>query len=170
MKRIFSILTVVNTAVLVALAICFGVYVSKQAEKKEIVYVDNIKLFNEFNMSKDLSKEHNAKITSQTKKVDSIYRQFQAELKAKDEEAYKITQQHLQREDQELGKLKNYLANEVSQHVWGRINTHLQEFGKENNYRIVIGANGSGNLMYGEEGVDVTTAALLYINGKYEGE
>jgi len=70
-KNTTSILLAINALLFVALIISLFIFVLKPS--KEIVYIDNIKLFNGFDMAKDLGKINSKKIMSQKKKTrDSV--------------------------------------------------------------------------------------------------
>jgi len=165
------IITLLNLILVIGVIAFLGVYVNQQSEKQSVVYVDNIKLFNGYNMAKDLSATHTKKITVQRKKVDSIYQEFQRYVQLKDEVLIQKTQQLLQKEDQALSAMQEYFKKEVSQQVWKRINASLKTYGEANDYVLILGANGNGSVMYANEAaVDVTNSFLEYANSKYEGE
>lgn len=169
MNKEIKVLGVANMVLALGIIIFLAFYIANLSEKKEFVYVDNIKLFNGFNMSKDLSDLHNKKIQIQSKQVDSLYQQFQFHIKAKNEAEMKNTQQLLQNADQQLNEQKQYVSTEVSQQVWNRLNEYIKEFSKDNGYTIVLGTQGNGNVMYAKEAIDITPAILEYANLKYEG-
>lgn len=54
--------------------------------------------------------------------------------------------------------------------IWDRINTYVSEYGEENSYQYIFGANGDGSIMYADSGSDITTDVIQYINQRYEGE
>lgn len=169
MNKEIKVLGIANLVLVLGVIVFLVVYTMGLSEKKDLVYVDNIKLFNGFNMSKDLSNFHNKKIQEQTKVVDSLYQQFQLHIKAKSELETKKTQLVLQQADQELKEMKQYVSSEVSQQVWSRLNAYIKEFSKENEYIAVLGTQGNGNVMYAKETIDVTKEILAYANSKYEG-
>lgn len=62
------------------------------------------------------------------------------------------------------------LSDRYTQQVWGQINSYVHDYGKENKYELIFGADGSGSLMYAGEAVNITEDVLDYINERYEGE
>jgi len=168
--KLIKALPIFNTLLLLCFFACAVFYFVDQKDKNEYVYVDNIKLFNGFNMSKDLSDIHTKKIKRQTKKLDSLYQLFQIDIKSKDEHKIKLSQQKVQKEDEVLSEMKQHFSKVVSQQIWDRLNGYINEFGKRQEYKIVLGTQGGGNIMYANESVDVTDAILKYANAKYEGE
>nr|WP_298541189.1 OmpH family outer membrane protein [uncultured Aquimarina sp.] len=137
--------------------------------ESNIVYVDNVTLFNGFNMSKDLGKINNEKITKQKKKLDSLYTIYSIFKEQKNTEKATALENQLRSEDQELRKINEYFSNEMSQQVWNRLNQYIKEYGEANQYKIILGTQGNGNIMFAQDGVDITTTVLEYANTKYEG-
>jgi outer membrane protein len=54
--------------------------------------------------------------------------------------------------------------------LWKQINEYVQQFGKENHYKVILGANGTGSLMYSDKALDITPELTSYINSRYAGE
>jgi len=121
-------------------------------------------------MSKDLSDIHTKKIKSQTKKLDSLYQLFQIDITSKDENEIKLSQQKVQKEDEVLSEMKSYFSKEVSQQIWDRLNVYIDEYGELKGFKIILGTQGGGNIMYADDVVDLTDEMLEYTNTKYEGE
>ncbi len=166
-----SIVTILNLVLVVGVIAFIGFYIKDVSEKKPVVYVDNIKLFNGFNMAKELSEVHTKKMEKQAKRVDSIYYEFQKQVQAKDEKQVQQTRQVLQNEDKLLSEMQEYFKNEVTKQVWQRINTSLKKYGEAQEYELVLGANGNGSVMYANQAtVDITESFLAYANAEYEGE
>ncbi len=138
-----------------------------ETKKDPIVYVDNVKLFSNFNMAKDLNQQHQSELQQQKNKVDSLVALLQAADEGADNAAQ---QQQFVFENNKLREMGEYFAGEVSQQVWSRLNGYMQEYGKENNYEIVLGTQGSGNLMFAKEARNVTQEFIAYANNKYEGK
>lgn len=62
--------------------------------------------------------------------------------------------------EEEDAKLSNAVVNEV--------NAYIKEYGKNHSYKIIIGANNSGNVLYAQDGVDLTQEVLTGLNLKYK--
>lgn len=120
-------------------------------------------------MSKDLGKVNNKKIDLQRKKLDSLYTVYSIFSEQKNQEKAKETEIILKKEDLELRRMNEYFSNEVSQQVWNRLNTYVEEYGKTKKHTIILGTQGNGNIMFAKEGIDITKEVLEYANNKYEG-
>ena len=49
------------------------------------------------------------------------------------------------------------------------LNDVILDYGKENECDYILGADGSGSLMYAKDSDDITKDVLVYINNKYKG-
>lgn len=158
--------------ILVAVSVVSCGFFSKSIP--EIVYVDNVVLFHEFNMSMELREDYREKIDLEAKKVDSLimcYKTIQVKkVKEKlDDEKLETFKSQIQIHDKSLQKLQDYFSNEVTQQVWDRLNTYTKEYGASQGYKIVLGAQGNGNVMYSDGDLNVTKEILEYANSQYEG-
>ncbi|MFD2561879.1 OmpH family outer membrane protein [Aquimarina rubra] len=120
-------------------------------------------------MSKDLGKINNDKITKQKKKLDSLYTIYSIFKEQNNTEKTTVLETQLRSEDQELRKMNEYFSKEVSQQVWNRLNQYIKEYGEANQYKIILGTQGNGNIMFAQDGIDITETVLEYANTKYEG-
>ena len=67
---------------------------------------------------------------------------------------------------QQLEERKTILRAEVLQ----KINSFIQDYGKENNYTIILGATDQGSILYGKEQEDLTETMLKILNEQYKNE
>lgn len=135
-------------------------------EPKEYGYVDNIILFNQFNMSKDLHSMGLPQLNMQKKKVDSLYQLLQTQ---KDPALIKEYQQRMYIQNNHLKKMDTELKQEINSKAWERLNGYLEEFGKQQKVHLIFGIQGSGNVMYADKTFDLTQKAIEFVNAKYEG-
>lgn len=70
----------------------------------------------------------------------------------------------------ELEKEKQLKTQEINQQIITRMQQYSHDYGKENGYSCILGDDGNGYLMYGEEGIDVTVPMIEYINACYAGK
>lgn len=170
---------IINSILIIGFILYFVNYKSTQEKhKNKIVYIDNIKIFNEFNMTKDLTKENEAKYKGQIKEFDSLVNTIKAmetelqKLKTipnKKKLTYAKLQKIVIEKDKELKQLQNYVQNDISSKTWKRLNNYIKEYGTKYNLDLIIGAQGNGTIMYGKDNVNITEVFLKYANKKYEG-
>jgi outer membrane protein len=133
----------------------------------KIVYVDNIKLFDNFNMTKELKKLGEKEFNLQKTKVDSLYATLQSPEISSSEK--KLVMQQFIQQKEELEQFNQYFAAEQSSKIWARIKSYSSEFSKENKYKLIIGSENKSNVLFADENIDITNDLLTYINKKYEG-
>ncbi len=141
-------------------------------------FVDNNRLFSEFNATKELQKnvqdgllKDKTIIDSLNKNIDQVEKLLKSKSPTVDElMAYKklvlyndslkyVYQQSLQD------------ANaKISTQVWNTLNEYIIEYGKKKGYKYIFGASGNGSLMYASDKKDITEDILQFVNKKYEGK
>lgn len=138
---------------------------------KRIAVVDAIQVFNSFKMKIEMEAAVDTKLTQLGKKADSIKQDLQAKASMKDiarqevERVYGLfmsAQQELEREYEESNR-------DINEQVWKRLNPLIDEYAKKENFRVVIGANGMGSVLYYDSYYDKTKACIEYVNKVYEG-
>jgi len=163
-------IAMINSALIVLLFVLFALFCLNQPKPELVRYVDNVQLFNAFNMSKDLSKIHNDRIKNQVVLVDSLYKNFQLSIKNEEKEIIlKREQLNFQKENQKLQEMQEYFSKEVSQQVWNRLNLYMKDYGTQYKYQLILGTQGNGNIMYADSIINITDDLLEYCNTKYEG-
>jgi outer membrane protein len=161
-----SLLTIINSIVLLS-ALLFAFFYYLENNHPRTVYLDNVAVFSNFNLAKDLNTIHQKDLNLQKKRVDSFVTILQNTTKSSPNENL---QKQFIFENNKLKEMGEYFTNEVSQQVWSRVNSYVKEFGEQNNYSIVFGTQGNGNIMYADKKLDITTAFIEFANKKYEGE
>ncbi len=135
---------------------------------KKIAVVDAVKLFNGFNMKKELEKEAEGKLKYFSAQVDSLEGQIKLANYGKDTavrrsliQKYLITKRELENQYSQ----SNQLINEM---VWKRLNPLIDEYGKKEGFHLIIGANGMGSVLYNDNYFDKTEEVIQYVNKNYE--
>lgn len=164
-KHIF--ITIANSFVLLVLMVILFFVITQKED--EIVYVDNIRLFNGFNMTEDLNQINGLKIKKQKKKLDSLYTIYGIFRDNNQNDKLEGLEAQLRNEDEELKKMNQNFSDELSQSVWKRLNVYVKEYSVTKGYKIVLGTQGSGNVMFAADGIDITDAIIEYSNLNYEG-
>ncbi|WP_298423832.1 hypothetical protein [uncultured Kordia sp.] len=162
--KTLKFLPLVNICVLIAAIIFMTIKLNDNPKK--YAYVDNISLFNKFNMSKDLHAMGLPQLNAQKKKVDSLYQLAQQQ---NDPKLIKELQQRVYIQNNHLQKMDTELKQEVNRKAWERLNGYLEEFGKQQNVDLIFGIQGTGNVMYADKAFDLTQEAIEFANSKYEG-
>lgn len=160
------------------LTISLAAYVFFGPRTPRIVYVDNIALFNGFLFKKERQAEYDRQKSLFQGKLDTLhlnylsleraFRQNPSDRELEKRAAYGL--EYFETSDRMYAAKLDSMDTRFNEEVWGKINAYLGEYGKQKGYDLIIGASGTGTLMYGNEAYDKTEDALEYINGKYEGQ
>lgn len=153
--------------------------------KKEmkIGYVNNVRLFNEFNLKLEIEKDIEKVKSLQTAQLDSLKSRMQfIEMELNSSGAPQISQsdpryteyrlleiEYLKKEKQFQAENTNR-AVEYDEQIWNRLNQYVLIYSEDNHYDMLLGSLGDGNLMYSKSEYDVTDNVIQFVNEKYEGK
>lgn len=157
------------------LAISYIGYTSINKEK--VGYVDLQKLYNEFELKKELETSLLSYDNMSNSELDSLSNTMN-HLK------YQIDQHHFDRDIQLYDQLsrtyvakqdfinqqREKLSDEFDAQVWQQLNQYILDFSNENGYDFVFGGNGDGSVMYAAPKYDITEKLIQYSNEKYNGK
>lgn len=161
---------IINSVFLVAL---LGIGVYSLQDKEQSVYLNTAEVFDAFSLQKELrTKMENAQ-SARKSIVDSLEirltamtntTNFDFQNPSKDffslREAYQQRKKQFEEDNQKQ-------SQEYDRQIWNQLNQYIKDFGKENSYSMIFGANGQGNLMYAEDAKDISKELIEYINRKY---
>lgn len=164
LKIKLKILTFVNLIIII-LIIGFLLF-DKIFSEQKIVYVDNEKLFNSFQMTKDLKRLGEIEFNDRKKEVDSLYLKIQDDLGQEEKES--VMKLFASKRD-ELDQFNQTFAINETEKIWNRINSYVKSYSIENDCQIIIGSNSNRDILYANENIDITVELTDYINKKYEG-
>jgi outer membrane protein len=169
-----------NTALpvaIIALIVAIATFFIPQSTS-ELVYVDVNKLLEGYDRTKAERDAFEKKATIMKANIDSLLTEWQNELMNYEKERSKMAKKELELKQQQLQYRQQQINNyqeavqkqireeeqKMAQTLLNDINDYVSEFGKKSGHRIIFGAQGSGNIMYAEEGVDLTEEILIGIN------
>lgn len=157
------IISLFNLLIVLSLA----VFVFVKGKNEAIVYVDNAKVFTEFNMSVEMKKIGEQEINYRSKIVDSLYNLIQ---KTDNDQTKEMLVKEFAVQKEELENFSSGYASQESEKIWQRIKSYVKDFSEENGYELVLGMQPNENILYGSESKDVSKEFIVYINKKYEGD
>ncbi|MCD6067124.1 MAG: OmpH family outer membrane protein [Bacteroidetes bacterium] len=150
------------------IALSFLLY--RNLSERKTGYVEINKLFTGFDMTKEVNKQLEAKYTGQQVTMDSLYYEINAQSQETDGAGLQAKKNRYNEIRHEFESNKEAEYEKQRTQVLDRLNEYVKLFGEENGYAVILGANGSGSLMYSEKNCDVTDEALEFINAKYKGK
>ena len=157
-----------------------AIYFAKSSS--QLVYVDVNKLITGYSKTKVAKAEFDKKANLMKANVDSLVANWQTELKNYEKERASLSPKELKLKQELLGNKQQQINGyqeaiqkkiqeedkKVTQTVINDINDYIKEYGKDNNYKIIFGASGGGNIMYADESTDLTEEVLKGLNAEYD--
>jgi outer membrane protein len=138
--------------------------------QKKVGYVRADVLFSDFKMTKELKEGYENAFNARTNILDSMMLELKKVSLQKDKAQ---TQQAMEKDYWEKKDLfveqNEEMTRKYDEQVWLRINQYVKAFSEKEKYDLIMGANGSGSLMYGAPNLDITQQVLEYMNTSYEG-
>jgi len=167
---------------IIALLAAIGTFFYSQSSS-ELVYVDVNEMLQGYKRTKIVRAEFEKKAATMKANVDSLMTGWQNELKAYEKERSKMSKKELELKQELLGNKQQQIGNyqqaiqkqlaeedkKATQTVINDINDFVKEYGKEHNHKIILGAVGNGNIMYAEEGTNLTPKLIELLNKEFEG-
>ena len=140
---------------------------TSEVTSQSVVFMENIKVFEEFDMKKDYDKKIGKDLNIQTAYLDSIEILINKESVVGNENGVKSLQQHYYQKQEEYNSIFQELSSKYTGEVNARLNEYLKTYASENNYNVILGSGGQGNVMYIDEADNITEDLIVYINKMY---
>lgn len=138
----------------------------KVFKQEQFVYVDKQKLFDNFQMTKDLKIIGDKNFKTKKAILDSLYLKLQEELPYVEKEN---TMKLFVTKRDELDQFNQTFAINETQKIWNRINSYIDSYSEEKKYILVLGSDSNDEILYANKKIDRTSELTEYINKKYEG-
>ena len=143
-------------------------------------YVDNTVLLKEYKEMKDTEAKYNTMAEAMKKEMDSVAKQFQAEVQEYQSNANSMSnaqrqeaegklmqkQQQLQQQQQMRSQQLRAESDKEIDSIITKVKTYVKDYGKDNGYTYIFGSNETANIMYAKEGKDITQDVLEEINAE----
>ena len=148
-------------------------------ELKKVAYVNTNKVFSEFEMKQELERKLETDLYSKKALVDSLMFQLTSlknQLESEQEPSQKKIEEFYQLQAyyaKQKETYEQYQINETQKYdaqILGQMTQYINDYGKENAYDFIFGADNSGTVLYGDPIGDVTEEVLIFINEKYQGK
>lgn len=140
-------------------------------------FIDIEEIVNAFDYKKELEEDLNTKETNFYAQLDSLETQVRILYAAiKDENSKKEIAEYQQMAEQynyrkeKIDESLAATAQKMNNQMYERINQYVKDYGDENGYNYIFGAQSGGNIMYSKETNDITEEVIKYINTRYQGK
>lgn len=167
------------SVILIGLAFSFGLFVLVSTSKTvKTGYVKIEQVYEEFDLKKQLSGQLSSLQVKRKNEMDSLSlqikmvgNQIRIQPKPQDGEVtfYKQLVDEYEIRSEQYEEEESRLSSSYNEQIINQINRYVKEYGIANNYDIIHGTDGSGNIMYANESLDITTEIVQYINKKHAG-
>jgi outer membrane protein len=155
------------TSIVVITGLLVWVLVGKNQDNtssKETVIIDSFKVFEGFQLKKDYDAKIEKEFAAEKAELDSMGYKFNT---LKNPLEIDVLKKQFVIKKRQFDEKFQAVSQKYTNEVYERLNTYIKEFGKKNNFGIIIGSNGQGNVMYRDEAMDVTEKLITFINDKY---
>ena len=158
--------------------ICLGVTGYTWINQPKTAYVNLGQVFKEFDGKKELEatlvqiqQRQKLMLDSLNLKFDLFQKQLleQGLNRQEVQYAYEAQRVHIQQTTQRITEQQQNQQQEFTENIWNQIDQYVRDYGEENGYNYIHGANGNGSLMYVSEGYDITDDIIEFLNLKYAG-
>ncbi len=151
--------------------------------EQKTAYVDTTVLIQEYKEMKDVEAEFSSKSEMVRQRMDSVARAFQQEVQEYQSQMNSMSETQRQEKERELMQKQQRLQQQqqmqsnrlreessaVMDSMVNKVKDFVKVYGEENNYTYIFGSNESANIMYAEEGLDITQEILGELNEEYGG-
>jgi len=147
----------------------------------KIAYVQSQDLIYGYQGTKDIMKGLETKRSQWQSNIDTLSFDFQKALNRFEQELPTLSEQEANQRRQALAaqqessmKYAQSIEEKVSREeaelmegVLNQVNAMAVAYGKEHGYSIIFGTTTSGNILHGEQGMNITDDLLTYMNNSY---
>jgi len=137
----------------------YGLHTTTKSNK--LVYVDISKLLDKYKFRNELQDAARFNINKIQLVIDSL------KMVKKFNPAPAIDSQ-LSHANYAMEQYVTLSNKEATQKIWDRLNPAIEAYGKLKGLDMIIGANGTGTVLYGSKQKDITEDLAQYINTIYE--
>jgi outer membrane protein len=162
---------------ILAIAVVFGItafYVNGKSTKT--AYVNLSSVYEKFEMKNELQKQLENVQQKRTFILDSLGLILKTQAALIKEQVTVEKQSDYEIQSRQYISLKQQyeqdnvnVAQNYQEQIWKQINQYVNDYGEQNGYAYIFGADGSGSVMYASKNFDITDDLTKYVNQRYKG-
>lgn len=138
-----------------------------ESSEGKIGFMDNVRVFEEFEMKKDYDQRMEVELRSEVNQLDSLERKINTMISLQDTiELFRVRKEYYVLEQQYQQKFES-LATRYTNEVNDRLNGYIKKYSEKNGYDFILGSGGQGNVMYVKENKEVTEKLIEFINKEF---
>lgn len=170
MVKIFSVVA------LIIISTAAGFWSYKSFSDSRTAYVNISDIYDSYPLKKELEEKLEKQQKDREKVLDSMKQELHAlslELQAKKDDhklrIFEVKREALYHKEQQLSQEAEIQMDTYKGQIWKQLNQYIKEFGDQNGYEYIFGADDSYHLLYRSEGKDVTESLKSFLTSKYMG-
>ena len=154
------------------------------AHQPKVAYVNLGKLYESFELKKELEKQLVNVQQARSKVLDSLQLTLDIQSKglqqlsqARDKDVFQQKAGQYEASRNEFAYRKRsfeednaQLIQQFDKQIWKQLNQYVKDYGDSNGYTYILGGDGNGTVMYAGKGEEITEQLLAYVNTRYKGE
>jgi outer membrane protein len=171
--------------VIVGLTIAIIVLFTMQLMRKgDVAYIETSVLLQKYEGMKVARAEYDKKAGLWKANSDTLVKGWEAELKSYEKERAHMTAKERELKEQLLRNKQQQISNyrdaidkkskeeeeKMMQTVFSEVNEYVSAYGKLHGYNFILGANGSGNILYAKKSLNLTEEIVDALNKEYKGK
>lgn len=144
--------------------------------KEKTAYVDVKKIYEDFEMKKELSDKITKVQNERHKILDSLEMGLKIlsqkiSLKKTDEDValFNVMRENFFNIKEQFTEDNQATIADYDAKILRQLNQYIEDYGKANGYTYILGYSGNGELLYGDKKKDITVELSAFINKKYKG-
>jgi outer membrane protein len=175
---------IVLTLAILTLAINLFLTYSLYGRKNRVAFVKSSVMLEEYEGMKEAKKLYKVKAEGWGRQLDSLNTVYEEESAKYNQKLATLSEKEKKDEEIRVGLLFNKLLQikaaiekkakeedlEMTEGVLKQVNSYIEDFSKKNGYDVVIGTTLQGNLLYGNEAIDITRDLVEGLNKQYRGQ
>lgn len=172
---------IITLSVLVIINLMLNILDRKPTKK--VAYVKSQELIYAFNGMKEMQLKFQEKSKEWDANIDTLRMEYQKSLshyqqiindltveeKMIQENLLRVQQNNLIQYSDNIKKMSKEDEDKMLGAVLNQVNGLIEVYGKKNNYELIFGTTLSGNILYGNDAIDITEELIIEINKSYEG-
>lgn len=170
-----------NKSSLIALMLSFIIAVGSllyvQINKKRTAYIDLTDLYDGFTLKKELE-QNLGKLQLETKylldslssEMDLIQQYSRTATNVEQMKRLNLMEREYALKSQKINEDYQELLARYEDQIWQQLNQYVADFSDKKGYAYLIGSDGRGVIMGGDQKYNVTKNVLIYANERYHGE
>jgi outer membrane protein len=140
-------------------------------------YIKSGIVLQEYKEMKDVSDQFNGELKLVQNNLDTLRKRYdrlklmEGTISPKEQKDWlyrlEVAQNEYEKYNQQASQQMNSRKQELTKRVLETVNSFIQQYGKEHNYKLILGTTDDGSILYGNEADDMTQLLLEKLNEQY---